>query len=96
MSRIENIVENTPAPPVLTNFRVDMVGFVNPHKMIVRKSSFSVFLSARNGSEWKGESESERLKHKQKGIWIYKKSLNQFPFQRKHQGKKMVVMKFFA
>jgi hypothetical protein len=66
MSRIENIVENTPAPPVLTNFRVDMVGFVNPHKMIVRKSSFSVFLSARNGSEWKGESESERLKHNQK------------------------------
>jgi len=37
---IEDIVENTLALPVLTNSRVDMVGFVDPHKVLVR-STFS-------------------------------------------------------
>jgi hypothetical protein len=45
-----------------------MVGFVGPYKMIVRRSSFSAFLSAQNGSESKGGAKSERLKHKWKAI----------------------------
>ncbi len=42
---MEDIVENTLAPPFLTNYRVDMVGFVNAHKMIAR-SAFKTFFSA--------------------------------------------------
>jgi hypothetical protein len=39
-----------------------------------------------NGGESKGGAKSEGLKHRfleSKGIWIYKRSLNWFPFQRK-------------
>ncbi len=31
--------------------------------------------------------------HEWKGIWIYKRSLNRFPFQRKAPKKKVVVVK---
>jgi len=40
---IEDIVV---APPFLTNFRVDMVGFMNPHKVVVRRSAFLAFPNA--------------------------------------------------
>ncbi len=43
---IENIVETRPTPPFFTNFRVDMVGFVSVHKVIVRRNVFSAFLNA--------------------------------------------------
>jgi len=46
MQWIEDIVKSTQALPFLTNSRVDMVGFVNPHKVVVRKSAFSSFPSA--------------------------------------------------
>ncbi len=42
---IEDIVESTLALSFLTNFRVDMVGFVNLHKVVVR-SAFLAFSSA--------------------------------------------------
>jgi len=32
---IENILESTLAPPLFTNSRVNMVGFMNLHKVIV-------------------------------------------------------------
>jgi hypothetical protein len=41
--RMENmlwIVDIVASPPFLTNFRIDMVGFVDLHKVIVRKSAF--------------------------------------------------------
>jgi hypothetical protein len=43
---IENIVETTPTPPFFTNFRVDMVGFVSAHNVIVKRNVFSTLLSA--------------------------------------------------
>jgi hypothetical protein len=46
---ITNIVGNTRAPLFLTNFRIDMVGFVDPHMVVVKRSAFS----ARNESEEK-------------------------------------------
>jgi hypothetical protein len=42
---MEDIVESKLAPPFLTNSRVDMVDFVNAHKMIA-KSAFLTFSSA--------------------------------------------------
>jgi hypothetical protein len=42
---IENIVEGTPIPPFLTNSKIDMTSFVDPHKAVA-KSAFSAFLSA--------------------------------------------------
>jgi hypothetical protein len=61
---IENIVGNTLTLPFLTNFRVDMVRFVNPHNLVARRSAFSTFPSAQNEDESKGGVENERLKHK--------------------------------
>jgi len=37
---IEDIVKSTSALPFLTNSRVDMVGFVHLHKVVVRKIAF--------------------------------------------------------
>jgi hypothetical protein len=36
---IEDIIESTQAPPFLTNFRVDMFGFVYPHKVVGRRNA---------------------------------------------------------
>ncbi len=52
---IENIVETTSTPPFFTNFRVDIIGFVSAHKLIVKRNVFSALLSAWNGGESKGE-----------------------------------------
>jgi hypothetical protein len=43
---IENIVETTSTPPFFTNFRVDIIGFVSAHKLIVKRNVFSALLSA--------------------------------------------------
>ncbi len=50
------------APPCLINSRVEMAGFVNFHKVVVRRSAFSAFPSAWNGGESKGMEKSEELK----------------------------------
>jgi len=42
---------------------VDMVGFVDPHKVVARRSAFLAFPNAQNGGESIGGVESERLKH---------------------------------
>jgi len=42
---IEDIVESTQTPPYLTNSKIDMVSFVNPHKAVARKNVFSAFPS---------------------------------------------------
>jgi hypothetical protein len=42
---IEDIVESTSTPPLFINFRVDMAGFVKPHKMIAKRNAFSAFPS---------------------------------------------------
>jgi hypothetical protein len=55
MIGIEDIVESTQAPSFLTNSRVDMVGFVNPHKVVVKSSAFSTFPNVGNGGESDGE-----------------------------------------
>jgi hypothetical protein len=39
-----------------------MVGFVDPHKQVVRRNAFSALPNAQNGGETKGEVESGRLK----------------------------------
>ncbi len=46
MPWIEDIVENTLALSFLTNSRVDMVGFVDPCKVHVRRNTFSALPSA--------------------------------------------------
>jgi len=50
---IEDIVESTPTLQFCTNFKVDMVGFVNFHKVIVRRNAFLALPSAQNGGELK-------------------------------------------
>jgi hypothetical protein len=50
---IESIFESTLVPPFFTNSRVDMVGFVNLHKVVVKRNAFSTFPSAQNGGEKK-------------------------------------------
>jgi hypothetical protein len=47
---IESLVESTQAPPFWINSRIDMVGFVDLHKVIVR-SAFLALPSAQNGGE---------------------------------------------
>ncbi len=47
---IEDIVESPSAPPFWNNSKVDMVGFVYPHKVVAR-SVVSTFWSAWNGVE---------------------------------------------
>jgi hypothetical protein len=42
---IEDIVDNTSIPPFLVYYRVDMVDFVNIHKVVARKNAFSAFPS---------------------------------------------------
>jgi hypothetical protein len=39
----EDILKSTPALPFLTNFRIDMANFVNPHKVVGRNNAFSAF-----------------------------------------------------
>jgi hypothetical protein len=59
---IEDIVDSTPTLQFFTNFKVDMVGFVNFHKVIARRNAFLAFPSAQNGGELKSGVKSERLK----------------------------------
>ncbi len=59
---IEDIVESTSTSPFLTNSRVDMVGFVDLHKVVARRSAFSAFPSAWNGVESEGGAKNEGLK----------------------------------
>jgi hypothetical protein len=40
------IEDTVVAPPFWTNFRVDMVGFMDPHKVVVRRSAFLAFRNA--------------------------------------------------
>jgi len=37
---IEDIVKNTPTPPFLTNFRIDMIDYVDPHKAVLEGVHF--------------------------------------------------------
>jgi len=58
---IENIVKSTQAPSFSTNSRIDLAGFVDPHKVVAR-SAFSALPSARSGGELEGGAESGGLK----------------------------------
>jgi hypothetical protein len=44
-------VESTPTPPFLCNFLIDIVGFVNPHKVVVKRSVFSALPSECDGNK---------------------------------------------
>jgi hypothetical protein len=60
---IDNIVKNTTTPPLLTNFKIDMVDFVDPHKVFVRRNAFWASPSPCDGVESEcTKVESERLK----------------------------------
>jgi hypothetical protein len=41
ISWIEDVVECTPTILFMNNFTIDVVGFVNPHKVVVKRSAFS-------------------------------------------------------
>jgi hypothetical protein len=56
------IVDIVAPPPFSTNFKIDMVGFVDPHKVILRKNAFSTFPNTWNEGELKGGAESGGLK----------------------------------
>jgi hypothetical protein len=49
---MEDIVEITPTRPFYVNFRIDMISFVDPHKVITRKSAFAALSSAPNEREF--------------------------------------------
>jgi hypothetical protein len=52
---IEDIVESTTTTTLIfTNYKIDMVGFVNPHKVIIRRNASSTLPNAQNGGESKG------------------------------------------
>ncbi len=60
---IHDIVKNTLAPPFLTNLKIDMVDFVDPHKVFVRRNAFWASPSPRDGVESECiRVESEKLK----------------------------------
>ncbi len=40
---IEDIVESTPTPPFLSNFKVDMINFIDPHKVLLEGVHFQPF-----------------------------------------------------
>ncbi len=83
---IEDIVESTQVPSFSTNFRVDLASFVDPHKVVARRSAFLALPNVCNGGELEGGVKSGRLKCKfsqVEGDLDCKRSLNQFPFQRK-------------
>jgi hypothetical protein len=88
----EDIVQCTPTPPFLTNSRVDMVGFVDPHKVVALRSAFFLpFNMHKLKLNWKVEQKVKGWNIKfleWKEIRIYKRLLNQFPFQTKEQREK--------
>ncbi len=48
----------------LTNFRVGMVSFVNPHKVVGSKNAFSALPRTRNGGELEGVVSKKKEKKK--------------------------------
>jgi hypothetical protein len=43
---IQDIVESTLVLSFFINLKIDMVGFMHPHKVVARRNAFSVFSSA--------------------------------------------------
>ncbi len=41
-----NVVEFTPTILFMNHFTIDVVGFVNPHKVVVQRSAFSTLANA--------------------------------------------------
>ncbi len=86
----EEIVECTPTIPFSKTSNVGMASFVNPHKIVARRSAFPILGNVQNEGVSKVRIESfghGGLKHsfsQVEEIWIYKKSLkkslNQLPF----------------
>jgi hypothetical protein len=50
------------SPIFFIDSRIDMVGFVNPHKVIARRNAFSAFPIVWNGVELEGRVKNEELK----------------------------------
>jgi hypothetical protein len=70
----------------LINLKVDMVGFVNLHKVVARKITFWIFPSAWNGVESKNGVGSKRLKHQfsqVEGVLDLQKILKLIPIRNK-------------
>ncbi len=92
---IEDIVESTLTLPFFTNFRVDMVGFVNFHKVVARRYAFLAFPSAQNGGESKSQVENEGLNHQfsqvERGL-DFQKIPKLVPIPNKRALKKKAVM----
>ncbi len=44
----EDIVESTPTIPFFSTSSVGMVGFVDPHKVVIQRSAFLVLGNAQN------------------------------------------------
>jgi hypothetical protein len=59
---IEDIVEVPPTLPFFTILRVDMVSFVDLHKVVVRRSAILALPNAQNRGQSKDGLKSERLK----------------------------------
>jgi hypothetical protein len=57
---IEDIVESTLSPPFFfINFTINMVGFVNPHKLVAKRNAISTFSSPQNEGELESGVENE-------------------------------------
>jgi hypothetical protein len=48
ISWLEDIVESTSTIPFLNTCNVGMVGFVDPHKVVVHKNAFPVLANVQN------------------------------------------------
>ncbi len=58
---IENIVESTPPLPFLINSRVDMANFVDPYKVVVRRSAFFFFFQVHKMEvNWKAKPKKKK------------------------------------
>lgn len=55
---IEDIVESTPITSFFSTSSVDMVGFVNPRKVVYQRNAFLTLANAQNGSVSKMKVES--------------------------------------
>jgi hypothetical protein len=50
---IKNIVESTPTLPFLTNSKVDMINFMDPHKVLLEGVHFQPFQVHEMELNWK-------------------------------------------
>jgi len=73
---IEDVIESTPTPSFLTNSTIDMADFVDPHKVVIKRSAFSAFPSAQDENENKRPKNSLKEKKKRPKVKLFFSHVN--------------------